>query len=74
MNQYPEIVFLVFTNGTLIDKNKINKFQKQKNVVPMISLEGNEEKTDERRGQGTFAQLQQTMIQLKKRNIFFGLS
>lgn len=74
MKEYPEIIFLVFTNGTLIDNKTIDRFKKQKNVVPMISLEGNQEETDERRGDGTFQQLQQTMTQMKKSSIFFGLS
>ncbi|MFC1569133.1 radical SAM/SPASM domain-containing protein [bacterium] len=74
MKAYPEIIFLVFTNGTLIDDKIIERFKKQKNVVPMISLEGNQEETDERRGDGTFEQLQQTMRRMKKLSIFFGLS
>ena len=74
MNKYPEIIFLVFTNGTLIDDKMIERFKKQKNVAPMISLEGNQEETNERRGEGTFEQLQQTMTQMKKLSIFFGLS
>jgi MoaA/NifB/PqqE/SkfB family radical SAM enzyme len=74
MKKYPEIIFLVFTNGTLINDQMIDSFSRQKNVVPLISLEGNQEETDERRGKGTFDQLIQTMAQLRKRNIFFGLS
>ncbi len=74
MEAYPEIIFLVFTNGTLIDDAMITKFKKQKNVVPMISLEGDQEETDQRRGEGTFKQLQQTMTQMNKLGIFFGLS
>jgi len=74
MKAYPEIIFLVFTNGTLIDERLITNFKKHKNVVPMISLEGNQEETDERRGDGTFDQLQQTLIQMEKIGIFFGLS
>lgn len=74
MKKYPEIIFLVFTNGTLIDNAMISRFQKQKNVVPLISLEGNQEETDQRRGQGTFDQLQKTITRMKKLNIFFGLS
>ena len=74
MKEYPEIIFLVFTNGTLINEQMIASFKKQKNVVPLISIEGDEEETDERRGQGTFGQLIQTMGQLRKRDIFFGLS
>jgi len=74
MKAYPEIIFLVFTNGTLIDDEMIKRFKKQKNVVPMISLEGNQQETDERRGEGTFELLQQTMAKMKKVGIFFGLS
>ncbi len=74
MENNPEIIFLVFTNGTLIDNKMILRFKKQKNVVPMISLEGNQQETDERRGEGTFEQLQQTMIRMNKLSIFFGLS
>jgi len=74
MKEYPEIIFLVFTNGTLINDHMIMSFKRQKNVVPMISLEGNREETDRRRGQGTFDQVLQTMVQLRKKGIFFGLS
>jgi len=74
MKEYPEIIFLVFTNGTLIDDRMLERFKKQKNVVPMISLEGNQEETDERRGEGTFEQLQTTMAQMNRMSLFFGLS
>lgn len=74
MEKYPEIIFLVFTNGTLIDEVMIKRFRKQKNVVPMISLEGNRDETDKRRGEGTFEKLQQTMIRMKKSGLFFGIS
>ena len=74
MKAYPEIIFFVFTNGTLIDDRIIERFKKQKNVVPMISLEGNQEETDERRGDGTFEKLRRTMAKMKDQSIFFGLS
>ncbi len=74
ITEYPEIIFLVFTNGTLIDEKMISQFKKKKNIVPMISLEGNQKETDQRRGEGTFDQLRKTIIQMKKLNIFFGLS
>jgi MoaA/NifB/PqqE/SkfB family radical SAM enzyme len=74
MRDYPEIIFLVFTNGTLIDDSMIQRFKQQKNVVPMISLEGNRQETDERRGEGTFEQLQRTLKEMHIQSIFFGLS
>ena len=71
---FPEIVFLVFTNGTLIDSELIQIFKKHKNIVPLVSLEGNEKETDERRGEGTFEKLEFTMEKMKRLGIFFGLS
>ena len=47
---YPNIQFLIFTNGTMIDDNVIATLVKQRNVIPAISLEGNQGETDERRG------------------------
>ncbi len=74
MRDYPQIIFLVFTNGTLINDKMMERFKRQKNVVPMISLEGNQQETDERRGEGTFKQLQRTLKKMNQLNIFFGLS
>lgn len=74
MKQYPEIIFLVFTNGTLINDEITHIFKKQKNVVPLVSLEGNEQETDQRRGEGTFDKLIITLTKMKKKGIFFGLS
>lgn len=71
---YREIIFLIFTNGLLIDDEMILKFKKQKNVVPLISLEGNREDTDQRRGEGTHSHLHNTMKEMKQKGIFFGNS
>ncbi len=74
MKDFPEIIFLVFTNGLLIDDKSIMIFKSHKNIIPLVSLEGNEEDTNNRRGKGTFEKLQQTMRLMKDKNIFFGNS
>ena len=71
---HPEIIFLIFTNGLLIDKEVLSKLTQQKNVVPIISLEGYEEETDERRGKGVYDVLQRKIGRLKNKKTFFGLS
>jgi len=48
--------------------------KKQKNIVPLISLEGCEEETDERRGKGVYERLLKTITTLKKQSLFFGTS
>jgi MoaA/NifB/PqqE/SkfB family radical SAM enzyme len=72
--QFPEILFLVFTNGMLIDDEMIKKLKKQKNVVPVISLEGYEEDTDQRRGTGVYKHLQGIIQKIKNKGIFWAVS
>jgi len=71
---FPEFIYVFFTNGLLIDDVLLKKLQRQKNVLPLISLEGSQEHTDERRGEGVFEHLQQTMRRMKNQGIFFGAS
>lgn len=69
-----DILFPVFTNGTLIDEAYLKLFAKNRNLLPVLSIEGTESTTDERRGAGVFAKLQETMASLHKRGILFGAS
>lgn len=43
-------VFPMFTNGLLIDETVARRLGAQKNVLPVLSLEGHEGDTDGRRG------------------------
>lgn len=71
---FPEITFLVFTNGLLINGEVAERLKKQRNFVPVISLEGYEEDTDERRGKGVYERLLGTVEKLKSRGIFWSVS
>ena len=71
---YPDVLFFIFTNGLLMSDEMANQFQKQKNLVPLISLEGYDRDTDNRRGEGVFQLLQQTIQRLKQNEVFFGVS
>jgi MoaA/NifB/PqqE/SkfB family radical SAM enzyme len=74
MIDYPEIIFLVFTNGLLINDDMIDTFTKQRNIVPLMSLEGSAADTDQRRGEGTYRLLHSTMQKMNRKGIFFGSS
>ena len=74
MKDFPEILFLVFTNGLLIDQKMLGRFKKQRNVVPMVSLEGHADDTDGRRGEGVHQFLQKLIGKLRQQGIFFGTS
>lgn len=71
---HPDCVFLSFTNGTLIDEAFCQEMIRVKNFVPAISAEGFEKATDSRRGEGTYAKVQNAMQLLKKHGLPFGVS
>ncbi|WP_273225785.1 radical SAM protein [Geosporobacter ferrireducens] len=73
-NENPEIIFPLFTNGILITDEIITRLRNQRNVVPIISMEGYETDTNERRGSGVYEHLQKTIKKLKHSGIFFGYS
>lgn len=69
----PEILFPIFTNGTMIDEAYIEIFEKYRNLVPVLSIEGQEASTDARRGVGIYQKLDAAMDLLKNK-ILFGAS
>ncbi|MGM0420654.1 MAG: radical SAM protein [Bacillota bacterium] len=72
--KHDDSVFLAFTNGTLIDEKFAERMKKVKNFVPAISIEGFEEETDSRRGEGTYRSVISAMELLQERNLPFGVS
>ena len=74
VHDHPQIISLMFTNGLLIDDEMLARFQEQRNLVPVISLEGYEEDTDGRRGQGVYGYLQAILPRLREKGIFYAVS
>ena len=72
--RHPDCVFLSFTNATLIDEAFADEMLRVRNFVPAISVEGFEEATDSRRGQGTFQAVMRAMEILKRKKLPFGVS
>ena len=68
----PEIMFLMFTNGLLLNDQVLGQMTKNKNIVPLLSLEGYQIDTDGRRGSGVYSQLLKSMDKLKKTDLFWG--
>ena len=73
-SRYPEILFPIFTNGTMMNDDYMNLFDRNRNLVPILSIEGNEEITDARRGDGVYKKLIDSMDLMRKNNIIFGAS
>lgn len=72
--KHQDCMFLFFTNATLIDQDFCDQMLEVKNFVPAISVEGNEETTDARRGKGVYKKVRQSMELLKKNKLPFGTS
>jgi len=71
---HKEMMFQVYTNGTLIDEEMAKRLAKMGNVAPMISVEGFEEITDGRRGKGHFKKIMKAMDYLRDEGVLFGAS
>lgn len=69
-----EIMFPVFTNGTMLKDDYIKLFDKNRNLVPMLSIEGNKDQTNNRRGEGTYEVLMNVMDKLYEKGILYGAS
>ena len=69
-----DMIFPIFTNGTLIGPSYLEFLRKHLNMVPIISIEGTGTGTDERRGRGVFERAMQSMKLLKQEDLFFGTS
>lgn len=72
--EHNDCLFLVYTNGTLIDDEVAQRMARLGNVTPSISVEGMRERTDERRGEGTFDEILKVMARLRRRRVLFGIS
>lgn len=72
--KHQDIMFLSFTNGTLIDKRAADNLANLGNMSPCFSLEGFQEATDARRGEGVFDQVMQAMDLLRERGLIYGTS
>ena len=68
------ILFPVFTNGTFMGEKYFELFDRCRNIVPIMSIEGNRELTDSRRGEGVYDKLISNMDELNRRGLIFGAS
>ncbi len=70
----PDSYFQVFTNGTMLTDAAVSRMAQIGNVAPVISIEGDREATDARRGEGVFDDILDTMRRLGEAGVVFGYS
>ena len=70
----PNILFPIFTNGTYLNERYLELFDKSRNLIPVMSIEGGKETTDARRGAGVYDKLITNMDAFHKGDLLFGAS
>ncbi len=69
-----DVAFMIYTNGTLINEDMARWMREVGNITPAISLEGDRETTDQRRGKGVYNKIMSAMEHLKENGVAFGFS
>jgi len=73
-DKFQDVYFLMYTNGTLIDKRSAQRMAELGNITPAISIEGFKKETDERRGKGVFKKIMEAFDNLMKYGVPYGIS
>ena len=73
-SEFPNIIFPIFTNGTMMDEKYLELFDQYRNLIPVLSIEGDAESTDKRRGNGVSSKIASTAEVLKNKGILYGAS
>lgn len=66
--------FVIYTNATLVDQKFCEDMNEVGNIGLALSLEGNEESNDWRRGEGSYKRTLEAMELLHKNKCLFGVS
>jgi len=72
--RHKRILFLMVTNGKLVDARVARTIGQSGNIMPVVSLEGSKEQTDDRRGHGVYDQVERAMKHLQDAGAVFGFS
>ncbi len=68
------ILFPIFTNGTYMADKYFDMFDENRNLIPIMRIEGEKEATDTRRGEGVYDKLVSNMDELYRRGLIYGAS
>jgi MoaA/NifB/PqqE/SkfB family radical SAM enzyme len=73
-SRFEGMFFPVFTNGTMLDDDYLRLFDSRRNLIPVLSVEGDEVQTDNRRGEGIAELVWSKARALHEKGILFGAS
>jgi MoaA/NifB/PqqE/SkfB family radical SAM enzyme len=71
---HPDRLFLVFTNGTALQPSDYEILRTCSNIVVVVSLEGDRDMTDLRRGRGVYERALGTLDRLREAGVLTGIA
>ena len=74
IEEHHEIFFQVYTNGTLLTREKAKRLSELGNVMVVLSIEGYEEETDRWRGKGVYKKIMNAFDDLREARVLIGTS
>jgi MoaA/NifB/PqqE/SkfB family radical SAM enzyme len=74
IQEHSQIFFQVYTNGTLMTREKATRLSELGNAMVVISIEGYEEETDRWRGKGVYRKIMNAFDDLKEARVLLGTS
>ena len=72
--KFPEIIFAVFADATVIDKSMVMLLDRHRNIVPVLIIEDEAEQANERREKVLGRQIDGALAQLRSKRIIFASS
>ena len=74
IERHPAIFFQVYTNGTLMTREKAERIAELGNVAVVVSIEGGERETDAWRGKGVYRKIMKAFEYLNDSRVIIGTS
>ncbi len=74
MYRYRRLLFVPITNGSRIDRDIARRMAKSGNIVPLVSIEGDRERTDSRRVAQAYAHAMHAFSLFKQAGLPFGFA
>ncbi|MBN2712741.1 MAG: radical SAM protein [Planctomycetes bacterium] len=74
IQKHDDVFFQMYTHGMNIDDAMAKRFAEYGNIYPAISIEGSEQFTDARRGEGAYKRILEAMDNLNRHGVLFGFS
>jgi MoaA/NifB/PqqE/SkfB family radical SAM enzyme len=72
--EFKDRVFVILTNGTTLKSQDYKKLKRTTNIAILVSVEGGEDLTNTRRGNGVYEKAMDVLVQLKKIGVPNGIS